>query len=44
MRLVLDTNIIVKAFRAPDGDSAALVRAVRAGSVAMLVTPPLFLE
>lgn len=44
MRLVLDTNIIVKAFRAPQGDSAALVREVRAGNVAMLVTPPLFLE
>lgn len=44
MRLVLDTNIIVKAFRAPEGDSAALVREVRGDNVAMLVTPPLFLE
>ncbi|MFZ4604430.1 MAG: putative toxin-antitoxin system toxin component, PIN family [Caulobacterales bacterium] len=44
MRVVLDTNIIVKAFRAPRGDSAALLRAVRAGQVVLLATPPLFLE
>jgi putative PIN family toxin of toxin-antitoxin system len=43
-RLVLDTNIVVKAFRAPGGDSAALLRTVRAGKAVMLVTAPLFLE
>lgn len=44
MRLVLDTNIIIGAFRSPAGGSAALVRAVRHGKVSMLVTPPLFFE
>ena len=44
MRLVLDTNIIIGAFRSPRGGSAALVQAVRYGRVSMLVTPPLFFE
>lgn len=44
MRVVLDTNVIVKAFRSPAGGSAALVRAVRLGRVVMLVSPPLFFE
>ena len=44
MRLVLDTNVLVAAFRSPRGASAAVVRAVRAGRVLMVCNPPLFLE
>ncbi len=44
MRLVLDTNVIVKAFRSPAGASAAVLRSVRAGSALLLVSPPLYFE
>lgn len=44
MRVVLDTNIVLKAFRSPAGGSAALVRAVRNQKLVMLATPPLFFE
>ncbi len=44
MRLVLDTNVLVAAFRSPRGASAAVLKAVRAGRETMLCNPPLFLE
>jgi predicted nucleic acid-binding protein len=44
VRLVLDTNIIVKAFRSPGGGAGELLRAVRRGDAALLVSPPLFFE
>jgi putative PIN family toxin of toxin-antitoxin system len=40
----LDTNVIVKAFRSPRGASAAVLKAVRLGRIAMLASPPLFFE
>jgi putative PIN family toxin of toxin-antitoxin system len=44
MRLVLDTDVIVASFRSPRGASAELVRRIRQGRAAMLVTVPLFFE
>lgn len=44
MRTVLDTNVVVKAFRSPTGASAVLLKAVRLGKVTMLASPPLFFE
>lgn len=44
MRLVIDTNVIVKAFRAPSGASAALTRQIRNDRVVFLASPPLFFE
>jgi putative PIN family toxin of toxin-antitoxin system len=44
MRLVLDTNVIVAAFRSPRGGSAALVKAAVAGRFDMLASMPLFVE
>ncbi len=44
LRVVIDTNVMVAAFRSPRGASAAILRAVRAGQVLMVCNPPLFLE
>ena len=40
----MDTNAVVAAMRSPSGASAALLRAARAGRVALLATAPLCLE
>ncbi len=44
MRLVLDTNVLVAAFRSRTGAAAELVRTVRRREVTMLATVALFLE
>lgn len=44
MRLVLDTNVVVAAFRSPRGASSALMALVLAGEISMVCNPPLFLE
>ena len=44
LRVVIDTHVMVAAFRSPRGASAAILRAVRAGQVLMVCNPPLFLE
>lgn len=44
MRIVIDTNVMVAAFRSPCGASAEILRAVRAGRVIVVCNPPLFLE
>lgn len=44
MRLVLDTDVIVAAFRSPAGASSALLNDALDGKFAMLVSAPLALE
>ena len=44
MRLVLDTDVIVAAFRIPTGASAALIELTLDGRIELLVTVPLGLE
>jgi putative PIN family toxin of toxin-antitoxin system len=44
MRLVLDTNVLVTAFRSRTGASAEVVRLIRARQLTMLATVALFLE
>lgn len=44
MRLVLDTSVIVAAFRSPNGASAEILRLVRKRKITMLVSIGLFLE
>ncbi len=44
MRLVLDTNVVVAAFRSRRGASNALLRHVEAGKVRLLCSTSLFLE
>ena len=44
MRLVLDTNVVVTAFRSRGGASAELLRQIRRGRARLLATVPLFLE
>lgn len=44
MRLVLDTNVLVTAFRSPAGAAAEVVRLVRRRELTMLATVALFLE
>ena len=44
MRFVLDTNILISAFRSRNGASNALLREVLAGNSAWLCSIPLFLE
>lgn len=44
MRFVLDTSVIVAAFRSPNGASAEILRLVRKRKVTMLVSIGLFLE
>jgi len=44
VRLVLDTNVIVSAFRSSTGASAALAQAAVADKFVMLASQPLFLE
>src|SRR5215831_7659378 len=44
MRLVLDTNVLVAAFRSRAGAAAEVVRLVRRGELTMLATVALFLE
>jgi putative PIN family toxin of toxin-antitoxin system len=44
MRLVLDTDVVVAAFRSPSGASAELLRMARARRLTMLASVPLFLE
>ena len=44
MRLVLDTDVIVRAYRSPVGASAELIRAARAGRVTVLASLSLSLE
>lgn len=38
MRVVLDTDVVVRALRSPESASAALIRAVRAGRVTLLAS------
>ena len=44
VRLVFDTDVVVAALRSPSGGSAALLRAIRLGQGALLMTPTLLLE
>jgi len=44
MRVVLDTDIVVRALRSPESASAALIRAARAGRVTMLASLATALE
>lgn len=44
MRLVLDTDVIVAAFRSPTGASSALLNSALDGKFVMLVSVPLALE
>jgi putative PIN family toxin of toxin-antitoxin system len=44
MRLVLDTDVIVAAFRSPTGASAALIELALDSRIELLVTVPLALE
>lgn len=44
VKLVLDTDVIVAAFRSPTGASAALIELALDGSIELLVTVPLALE
>lgn len=44
MRLVLDTDVIVAAFRSPSGTSAALIGAAIEHKFKMLASVPLFFE
>jgi putative PIN family toxin of toxin-antitoxin system len=44
MRLVLDTSVIVSAFRSRYGASRALLEAFDDGQIVLLVSQPLFTE
>lgn len=44
MRLVLDTNVVVAAFRSRRGASSALLRRTEAGTIRMLCSTALLLE
>ena len=44
MRVVLDTNVVVAAFRSRRGASNRLLRYAEAGEVGLLCSTPLFLE
>lgn len=44
MRLVLDTNVLVAAFRSPRGASARLLEAARHGRVTLIANVALFCE
>jgi putative PIN family toxin of toxin-antitoxin system len=44
MRLVLDTNVLIAAFRSRAGASAEVVRLIRRGELTMIATVALFLE
>lgn len=44
MKVVLDTDVVVAAMRSPAGASAALLRAARAGKVALVATVALHVE
>lgn len=44
MRVVLDTNVIVAAFRSPKGASARLIEAVQAGLITPVANVALFAE
>jgi len=44
MRVVLDTSVVVAAFRSPAGVSAEMVRRCRAGRLRLVLTTPLLLE
>jgi predicted nucleic acid-binding protein len=44
VRLVLDTDVVVAAMRSPTGGSAELLRRIRLGDAAMLMTVALALE
>ena len=44
MRLVVDTDVVVAAFRSPSGASAALIELALDGAVMLLVSVPLALE
>jgi putative PIN family toxin of toxin-antitoxin system len=44
MRLVLDTNVLVTAFRSPRGAAAEILRLIRRRELTMLATVALFLE
>jgi putative PIN family toxin of toxin-antitoxin system len=44
MRLVLDTNVLIAAFRSRAGASAEVVRLIRRGELTMIETVALFLE
>lgn len=44
MRLVLDTNVVVTAFRSPTGAAAEVLRLIRRRELTMLATVALFLE
>ncbi len=44
MRLVLDTDVVVAAFRSPTGASAALIELALDGVITLLISVPLALE
>ncbi len=44
MRVVLDTSVLVAAFRSPAGASYQILRFADEGRITMLTTTPLFLE
>jgi predicted nucleic acid-binding protein len=44
MRLVLDTDVVVAAFRSPSGASAALIGLALDGAATLLISVPLALE
>lgn len=44
MRIVLDTSVVVAALRTRYGAANAVLRLVASGRLAVLATPPLFLE
>ena len=43
-RLIIDSNVLISAFRSRLGASFALIELVRRERIRMLATPPLFLE
>jgi putative PIN family toxin of toxin-antitoxin system len=44
MRIVVDTNVVVTAFRSPSGAAAEVIRSMRRGELTMRATVALFLE
>jgi putative PIN family toxin of toxin-antitoxin system len=44
VKVVLDTDVIVSAYRSPAGASAALLRGIRHGKATMLISTALMLE
>jgi putative PIN family toxin of toxin-antitoxin system len=44
MRIILDTNVLVTAFRSRTGAAAEVVRLIRRGELTMVATVALFLE